>query len=166
MMTKDDIFSFEHLFSAFTASKKKLGRLLDRRTRVTRLIVNYSDLVAGSAVKIGQTPYDVIPAGAVIRRVYYRNVVALAGDGNGASTVALGINASNDVLAATALSNAAFTGTTGTKDAIQLDTAATRIVVAADCQLTATLTINSTDTKLTAGQVYVYVCWDPIPVVM
>jgi hypothetical protein len=86
MLTKDDIFQFEHWFSAMTVVKKKLGRLIDRRGRVSRFVVNYSDLVAGTSVKIGSTEWDTIPAGATIRRVYYRNVVAMAGDGNSAST--------------------------------------------------------------------------------
>jgi hypothetical protein len=165
MLTKDDIFQFEHWFSAMTVVKKKLGRLIDRRGRVSRFVVNYSDLVAGTSVKIGSTEWDTIPAGATIRRVYYRNVVAMAGDGNSASTLAVGLNTSNDVLAATACSNAALTGTTGTKDAIPVDTAATRLVLASDSRLGVTLTIAGTDTKLTAGQIYVYVAWDPIPVV-
>lgn len=163
-LTNDDIFDLEHGFSPSVAANKKLGQIVDGMSRVTRLSLSYSQLVDGSSVKLGDATRDLLPKGAVIRRVYLKNSVAWASDGTGASTVSLGVNSAVDLLAATAVSNADFTDAAATHDALPQDTAATRVVVTADAQVVAHLTINATDTKLTAGTMYVYVAWDPVPV--
>lgn len=164
-LTADDIFELEHSFSGSVASKKKLGQIIDGMQRCSRLTLAYSQLVNGASVVLGDAVRDLIPAGAVIRRVFFKNSQAWAGDGTGASTVSLGVNTAVDLLAAVAVSNAALTDTAATHDGIPQDAAANRVVVTADCQLTAKLTVNATDTKLTAGVMNLYVVWDPPPVV-
>ena len=109
-----------------------------------------------------------IPSGSQIVSGAMYVTAAFTGDGNGSSTIKVGIeDQDDDLMIAAAISGApwsssatmvTFTGAVGT--ALDINTPATGWVpTTADRQLAVTLTINATDTALTAGSATVYLLY-------
>lgn len=113
-------------------------------------------VAAGTGVALGLG--TAIPNKAIIKRVWADVTAGFTGDGDGSTTISLGFNTATDVKTAAAVSGAPWS-TTGDKDFIEVDSAATRLKLSQTNQLTATMTINSTDTTLTAGACDIYVEW-------
>lgn len=93
-----------------------------------------------------------LPVGAVITRAFY-DVITTFTSATDAGTIALHLNAANDVVSAIAISNAANAWDAGLHITAVIETAATMFKLTADRELTATVAVEA----LTAGILRVYV---------
>jgi hypothetical protein len=119
--------------------------------QVAKSTISFADLVDGADVAFGAE----LPAGAIVAKCYGRVTTAFDADGDGSSTISVGLNANNDVQAAVAISGAPWSST-GMK-AFKDGAAANMIILTEARRLKARLAILTTDTQLEDGSVDVYV---------
>jgi hypothetical protein len=93
-----------------------------------------------------------IPNKAVVTRAWYE-VNTTFTSATDAATIALKVNSANDLKSAVAISNGANAWDASIVDGIPVDTAATRIKITAERELTATVAVEA----LTAGKLTLFV---------
>lgn len=117
---------------------------------VAKATISFADLVHGVDVEFGPE----IPEGAIVAKCYGRVTTAFDSDGDGSSTVSLGLNTNSDVQSAESINGAPWS-TIGMKEFLD-GAAGNMLPLTAARRLKARLAVVATDTELEAGQVDVY----------
>lgn len=134
-------------FAGGVFSKYKLGTELREVKKTAKYTFDFAKYKRGTTVSIGTYVLGSLPKDAIITRSYVDVATGFTSEGTNAGTIAFHVQSANDIVTATAVSNALYANT-GIKAGSQDDAIGNFLKLTANRNVTATVATQ----RLTAGK--------------